>query len=92
LIRSFRSRALLRFWEKDDSSKLPPDRIKRISAILDLLDAATSPEDLNLPGFGFHRLSGRSKGRFAVSVTVNWRITFGWHEGDAVDVDLEDYH
>ena len=22
----------------------------------------------------------------------NWRITFGWNEGDAVDVDLEDYH
>ena len=96
MIRSFRSRALLRFWERDDSSKLPPDRIKRISAILDLLDAATSPEDLNLPGFGFHRLfhrlSGKFKGRFAVSLTANWRITFGWHEDDAVDVDFEDYH
>ena len=45
------------------SSKLPPNRIKRISAILDLIEAATSPEDLNLPGFGFHRLSGKSKGR-----------------------------
>jgi plasmid maintenance system killer protein len=22
----------------------------------------------------------------------NWRITFGWTEGDAIDVDLEDYH
>jgi toxin HigB-1 len=22
----------------------------------------------------------------------NWRITFGWIEGDAIDVDLEDYH
>ena len=84
---------MLRFWERDDPlTKLPPNRIKRISAILDLIEAATSPEDLNLPGVGFHRLSGKSKGRFAVSVTANWRITFGWHEGDAVDVDFEDYH
>jgi len=22
----------------------------------------------------------------------NWRITFGWMDGDAIDVDLEDYH
>jgi plasmid maintenance system killer protein len=22
----------------------------------------------------------------------NWRITFGWLDGDAVDVDMEDYH
>jgi len=25
-------------------------------------------------------------------VSGNWRITFGWDEADAIDVDLEDYH
>jgi toxin HigB-1 len=30
-------------------------------------------------------------GRFAVDASGNWRITFGWTEGDAIDVDLEDY-
>lgn len=30
--------------------------------------------------------------RYAVSASGNWRITFGWTEGDALDVDLEDYH
>jgi proteic killer suppression protein len=37
-------------------------------------------------------LKGNRKGEFAVFVTRNWRITFGWQDGDAVDVDLEDYH
>jgi plasmid maintenance system killer protein len=32
------------------------------------------------------------KGRFAVTVSANWRVTFGWLDKDAVDVDLEDYH
>jgi proteic killer suppression protein len=66
-----------------------PDRIRRILA---QLDAAAAPEDMNLPGLRFHGLKGRGKGRFAVWVSGNWRITFGWLEGDAVDVDLEDYH
>jgi plasmid maintenance system killer protein len=56
------------------------------------LDDASRPEDMNLPGFRFHGLGGRNKGRFAVDASGNWRITFGWADGDAVDVDLEDYH
>lgn len=92
MIQSFRSRSLKRFWERNDASKLPPDRLQRIVMILDRLDAATSPEDMSLPGFGFHKLSGTSKGRYAVSVSANWRVTFGWQEQDAVEVDFEDYH
>jgi len=31
-------------------------------------------------------------GRFAVSVSGNWRITFAFPEKHAIDVDYEDYH
>jgi proteic killer suppression protein len=92
MIVSFSSRALKRLWERDDASKLPADRIVRITMILDRLNAATQPDDMNLPGLGFHKLSGTSKGRYAVSVSANWRITFAWHDQDAVNVDFEDYH
>ncbi len=47
---------------------------------------------MNLPGFRFHALSGDLQGRYAVSASANWRVTFGWSGEDAVDVDLEDYH
>jgi len=43
---------------------------------------------MNLPGFGFHALVGRDKGGYAVGASGNWRVTFGWLEGDAIDVDL----
>ena len=92
MIRSFRSRALQRFWERDDATRLPPDRVKRVSMILDRLDAAIRPGDMNLPGLRFHTLAGDNKGRYAVSVSANWRITFAWEEEDAVQVDFEDYH
>jgi toxin HigB-1 len=92
MIASFRSRALKRYWERSETRKLPPASVDRIRLILDSLDTATAPADLDLPGFGFHALRGDRKGEFAVIVTRNWRITFGWREGDTINVDLEDYH
>jgi proteic killer suppression protein len=83
---------LRRFAERGEPSKLSvqnPDRLRRI---LLALDAATSPEQMNVPGFRFHALKGRSKGRYAVDASGNWRVTFAWDGEDAIDVDLEDYH
>ena len=60
--------------------------------ILDRLDTATTPEQMSTPGLQFHSLSGGMKHRYAVSVSANWRITFGWSGEDATEVDLEDYH
>jgi proteic killer suppression protein len=92
MIASFRSRALKRYWGRSETKRLPPASVERIRLILDRLDAAQMPSDLDLPGLGFHSLKGNRKGAFAVFVTRNWRITFGWLDGDATDVDLEDYH
>jgi toxin HigB-1 len=92
VIRSFRSKGLQRFAERGDPSKLSvrnPDRIRRI---LLALDAATSPEGMNIPGFRFHPMKGRDRGRYAVDASGNWRVTFAWEEEDAVEVDLKDYH
>jgi proteic killer suppression protein len=92
MIRSFRSKALRRFAESGDGSKLSvqnPDRIRRI---LLALDASKSADQMNVPGFRFHALKGKSKGRYAVDASGNWRITFAWSGEDAAEVDLEDYH
>ena len=92
MILSFRNRTLKRFWERDDASKLPPERLQRIEFILDRLDAAVEPKAMLLPGLGFHQLSGSQKGRFAVSVSANWRITLAFGGENAIDIDFEDYH
>lgn len=46
---------------------------------------------MNIVGLRFHGLRGNPP-RWAVRVTANYRITFGWIGDDAVDVDYEDYH
>lgn len=92
MIRSFRHRGLEAFFTNDDRRKVPTTRVERISRILDRLDAAKMPQDMNLPGFGFHPLKGNRKGTYAVSVSGNWRLTFRFDGEHAHDVDLEDYH
>ncbi len=92
MIRSFRSKALKRYWNDADPAGLRPDWIKRVRLVLSPLDAARRPQALDLPGLRFHSLKGDRAGRFAVSVSANWRITFAFDGEDASDVDLEDYH
>ena len=92
MIRSFRHRGLQRFWTRSDASGLRPDWIKKINRLLRALEAAKRPADLAAPGTGFHALRGDLKNRYAMVVSRNWRMTFGWEGEDAVDIDLEDYH
>ncbi len=92
MITSFRHRGLKRFYEQGDRRGLNPDLVGKIKAILSALEAAEAPEELDLPGFRLHRLTGDRRGTFAVTVRANWRITFRFEQGKASDVHLEDYH
>jgi len=92
MIASFRSKALKRYWTKGDDSGLRPDWRTKVRLILSRLDVAKTPQDMNSLGLGFHALTGDLVGRYAVSVSRNWRVTFGWRGEEATTVDLEDYH
>ena len=92
MIRGFRHKGLQRYFAASERKGIDAKQEARIRRILDRLEAATRPEDMNLPGYKFHGLKGDRKGAYAVSVSGNWRITFRFDSGDAVDVNLEDYH
>jgi len=92
VIRGFRHKGLERFFTKSDRRGIDTRQADRSRRILDRLDVAVRPEDMNLPGLRFHGLKGDRKGAYAVSVSGNWRITFRFEEADAIDVNLEDYH
>ena len=42
--------------------------------------------------YKLHELKGDRKGVWSVTVRANWRITFRFEDGYALDVNLEDYH
>jgi len=92
MVISIRHRGLKAFYERKTTRYLKADQVSRIRRILGLLDAATKPQSLDLPGYRLHRLRGDFKGFWAVSVSGNWRIVFRFEDGGAQDVDLVDYH
>ena len=88
----FRHAGLRRFWERDDASRLNAAYVSRIDRLLDALEAAENPADMGLPGLRLHQLTGNRRGTWSVRVSANWRLTFRFEGGEAVDIDLEDYH
>ena len=90
--RTFKHKGLERFFSKSDYRGIPAQYAARIERLLDRLDAAVKPDDMDLPGYRSHPLKGDRKGTYAVSVSGNWRMTFRFVGEDASDIDLEDYH
>ena len=90
--KTFRHNGLKRLFENDDPSGVRADQVKRIRGVLASLDQAQHPNDLALPGYRLHPLRGELKGHWSVTIFGNWRISFRFEGGDALDVDLVDYH
>lgn len=92
MIKSFKHKGLEQFFTKDNRKLLDIRDISRITRILDRLDAAVVANDMSVPGWDYHELKGNRKGVWSVAVRKNWKITFRFVNGDAHDVNFEDYH
>ena len=92
MIRSFRHRGWKRLFEWGEAAQIRGGMGEKVANILAVLDAATAPENMDLPGFRLHPLDGERRGHWAVTVRANWRIVWRFDGPDALDVDLVDYH
>lgn len=92
MINSFRHRGLREFFETGSKRGIPPALAARIGRRLDVLQAAQRLADIDAHGFNLHRLKGERQGQWAISVSGNWRITFRFANGEADELNLEDYH
>ena len=92
MILSFRHRGLERFFLTGVKAGIRPEHADRLKLVLGRLAAAAAPGDMSLPGLRLHPLKGKFKGRWSVTISGNWRVTFAFSGKDALDVDYEDYH
>ena len=92
MIKNFRHKGLARFFIDNDKSGINAQYCSRICRMLDRLDSSIAAEDMDLPGYAFHKLSGDRKNTWSVKVSANWRITFLFKGEHAYEVNLEDYH
>jgi proteic killer suppression protein len=90
VIRSFRHRGLKALYEGRTAGRVAPGHVDKLRDILAVLDRSRTAQDMDLPGLRLHALKGVLKGHYSVS--GNWRVTFRFEEGHAVDVDYRDYH
>ena len=91
MLKSFRNKALAGLWSSGSSRKIDSRLHERILRRLDRLDAAASVQQMDVPGFDYHSLHGKPR-RYSVHVNGPWYLTFEFERGDALRVDLRQYH
>lgn len=92
MIKSWKHKGLKLFYDAGKLSGIQAKHEKRLKIILQRLDAAIKPDDMDLPGMRFHKLKGKLKDCYSVIVNGNWRVIFKFENGHALLVDYLDYH
>lgn len=93
MIRSFRDRDTERLFARQTASRLPPTIQRVAQRKLAVLDAASQLADLRVPpGNHLEQLTGDRVGQHSIRINNQWRICFRWHDGNAYDVEIVDYH
>ncbi|HYF98305.1 MAG TPA: type II toxin-antitoxin system RelE/ParE family toxin [Coxiellaceae bacterium] len=92
MIRSWRHKGLKQFYDTGSTVGIQTKHANKLHDILQALDAATAPEQMNFPGLRLHKLKGELKEFYAVRVSGNWRLIFGFEGKDAILIDYLDYH
>ena len=91
-MRTWRHKGLNELFRTGTSRRVRADLQRRTLLILDALDAATKPSDMDLPGLDFHRLRRHKPPRYSTHVNGPWCITFEFEDGEVHRVNLEQYH
>jgi len=92
MIKSFKHKGLEVVFETGSKQGIIPEHADKLARILDRLDASVRANDMNLPGYRLHKLTGKEKGTWSIWVSGNRRITFQFEGEDAILVGYRDYH
>ena len=93
MIRSFKDRETENLFNRIRSRRFQPDVLRSALRKLRMLHRARNLDDLKAPpGNRLESLKGSRKGQMSIRINDQWRICFRWHNGDAYDVEITDYH
>lgn len=93
MIKSFRCKNTEKLFLRESVSSFPSNMQRNALRKLLLLDAADCLGDLRMPPINrLEKLRGNRQGQYSIRINDRWRICFRWHQGDAYDVEIVDYH
>jgi len=92
VIKSFKHKGLKKFYESGSTRGIQAAHAKKLRIQLAALDTAQSIDDMCIPGYRLHQLTGDRRGIWSITVNANWRLTFEFEEGNVYILNYEDYH
>jgi proteic killer suppression protein len=93
MIKSFKDKAAEELYSDEFSKKLPQAILQRAFRKLEILDSATSEQELRaIPGNHYEKLFGDRSGQSSIKINDQYRVCFIWKDGDAYEVEITDYH
>ncbi len=92
MIKSFQHKGLKAFYSTGNTKGIRADHANRLARVLSFLDRASSPGDLDLPGWRLHPLKGDKDRYWSITISGNWRVIFRFDGTDVELVDYLDYH
>lgn len=96
MIKSFGNRTTQELWETNESKSVPKGLWLRAKALMTIMHATTTIEDLKIkgqpPNIRLHKLKGDRKDYWSVTVKLPWCITFRFKDGEFSEVKIENYH
>jgi toxin HigB-1 len=93
VIKSFKDRETQQIFTRQCSRRLPPDIQQVALRKLRMLNNAHTLNDLQVPPANrLEKLGGDRAGQYRIRINDRWRVCFAWHDGDADDVEIIDYH
>lgn len=92
MIISFKHKGLEVLYKTGSAKGVLPAHAPRLKLLLAALDAARTPESLNLPSLRLHMLKGNYKGFYSITVSGNWRLIFRFIDANVELVNYLDYH
>lgn len=93
MIKTFADKRTAAIFEGYQVRRLPREIQETARRKLKQIDSAVSIESLNVPpGNRLERLKGARAGQWSIRINDQWRICFNWKSGDALDVEITDYH
>jgi proteic killer suppression protein len=93
MIMDFRDKITEAIWSGRSPKGFPNDLVRRAQIKLALLNTATTLNDLRVPpANGLEALKGDRIGQHSIRINDQWRICFVWRDGNAIDVEIVDYH
>jgi len=93
MIKSFKCKETEKIANYQFSKKLPQSIQRTALKKLILIKRSKNLNDLRVPPSNhLEALSGNRKGQYSLRINDQWRICFAWKDGDAYNVEIEDYH